>query len=63
GLRKAYLQQRENVFLNMARKRACTNKIVQALNLSGLFQCPPLKRLVFILYSKTMRDQQNACVE
>ena len=33
----------------MARKRACTNKIVQALNLSGLFQCP-LKQACFFLH-------------
>jgi hypothetical protein len=41
ALRIAYLQQRVNCFSNIARKRAYTNTIVQALNLTVVFQCPP----------------------
>jgi len=41
ALRIAYLRQRVNYISNIARKRAYTNTIVQALNLTVVFQCPP----------------------
>lgn len=41
ALRIAYLRQRANYLSNIARKRAYTNTIVQALNLTVVFQCPP----------------------